>query len=474
MLTDVIDLCILDDPLSAVDAHVGSALFFDCIMTALKGRGKGVVLATHQTQYLPYADQILVLDKDGQQTFYGSYKELQQCSDSTLLSLSSSGKTLNMEVDDSNVNKEEEKQIETGVLHQQQDSVQQSMSSRGSAVVKYDRSLSHRGATNPTSSTSTTIAASVTQVILSEDRLEGSLSTHLWGRYIRAGGVSRGIFALAMMALSQALLMISEYWLRFWAGSVFWDQRDAHFVWILALLTFGCVVLGCYRATSWFEFTLAAASDLHETSLWQVMHSPMSFFIAHPAGRILNRFAKDQSLVDEFLPMTLFDALQGGLFCLAGIILICVAEPWLVLLMPFLLGAFLIVRRKYMKSSMEIKRLEAVSRSPIYADFSAVLEGLVTLRAYNLEQSATASFQRQLDANIRAWFSFLYVSRWLGFRLDSICAVLMVCVSLVSVALRDTIDVGLLSFAIVYTLSLSGLLQWTVCLTLYRLYKCVT
>ena len=152
----------------------------------------------------------------------------------------------------------------------------------------------------------------------------------------------------------------------------------------------------------------------------------------------------------------------------------CVAEPWLVLLMPFLLGAFLIVRRKYMKSSMEIKRLEAVSRSPIYADFSAVLEGLVTLRAYNLEQAATASFQRQLDTNIRAWFSFLYVSRWLGFRLDSICAVLMVCVALVSVALRDTIDVGLLSFAIVYTLSLSGLLQWTVYLTSYLLYYSIS
>ena len=70
------DLCLLDDPLSAVDAHVGAALFFDCISRALKGRGKGVVLATHQTQYLQYADKVVVLAKDGQQLFFGTYAEL--------------------------------------------------------------------------------------------------------------------------------------------------------------------------------------------------------------------------------------------------------------------------------------------------------------------------------------------------------------------------------------------------------------
>ena len=70
------DLCVLDDPLSAVDAHVGAALFSDCITRALKGRGKGVVLATHQTQYLPYSDKVLVLSKGGEQVYFGTYAEL--------------------------------------------------------------------------------------------------------------------------------------------------------------------------------------------------------------------------------------------------------------------------------------------------------------------------------------------------------------------------------------------------------------
>ena len=158
----------------------------------------------------------------------------------------------------------------------------------------------------------------------------------------------------------------------------------------------------------------------------------------------------------------LFFILQGALFCLAGVILVCVAIPWLVISMPFLLGYFVYIRQRYLKSATELKRLEAVSRSPLYADFSATLEGLTTLRAYRLEAAATASFQRQLNTNVQAWFSFLYVSRWLGFRLDGCCSVIVIIVALVSVGMRSIVDVGLLSFAVVYTLSLSGLLQWTV------------
>ena len=72
---------LLDDPLSAVDARVGSLLFFECILSALRGRGKGVVLVTHQLQYMQHADKILALDKNGKQIFYGTYPELQSRDD---------------------------------------------------------------------------------------------------------------------------------------------------------------------------------------------------------------------------------------------------------------------------------------------------------------------------------------------------------------------------------------------------------
>ena len=129
-------------------------------------------------------------------------------------------------------------------------------------------------------------------------------------------------------------------------------------------------------------------------------------------GRILNRFTKDQSQADEALPITLFDSLQSAFYCISVLLLICVSIPYLIILMPFLILLFDFVRNKYLINSIEIKRLEAISRSPIYVDFSSALEGLVTLRGYKLEKATVKSFQKQLDINTRAWFSFLMVSRW--------------------------------------------------------------
>lgn len=217
----------------------------------------------------------------------------------------------------------------------------------------------------------------------------------------------------------------------------------------------------------------------------------------------MNRFAKDQNLADEVLPMTLFDFNQTFLFCLAGVLLVCYSLPWLIITIPFLLHAFFIVRQKYSKCAREIKRMEAITRSPIYSDFSSTLDGLSTLKAYSLERRVNLSFQTQLNKNSKVWFNFLLISRWLGFRLDLESAFLLIgilssidlflfkkyfysiktlvninilfififhsysntlfiliAVSIMGVYLRDSIDIGLIGYAIVNVMSLSGLLQW--------------
>ena len=88
----------------------------------------------------------------------------------------------------------------------------------------------------------------------------------------------------------------------------------------------------------------------------------MSFFIANPKGRILNRFTKDQNVMDEALPVTLFDFIQCALFCVAAIALVCVCIPYLALMIPIVLWHFSVSREMYLRSSREIKRHEAVSR----------------------------------------------------------------------------------------------------------------
>lgn len=58
------DIVLLDDPLSAVDAHVGKQLWENVIVNYLQKRGKTVIIASHQTQYFAQCDRVIML-KDG-------------------------------------------------------------------------------------------------------------------------------------------------------------------------------------------------------------------------------------------------------------------------------------------------------------------------------------------------------------------------------------------------------------------------
>ena len=67
------DLFFLDDPLSAVDAHVGADIFKECFLGYL--RGKTRVLVTNNQQFLPLVDRIIVLN-EGQIIEQGNYHDL--------------------------------------------------------------------------------------------------------------------------------------------------------------------------------------------------------------------------------------------------------------------------------------------------------------------------------------------------------------------------------------------------------------
>ena len=389
-------------------------------------------------QYLPYADKIVVLDNDGTQAFFGTFTELKgevvKDSNPAFDFL----KATNLFSDDANGN----------------NAVESNNDDDNKGNKKYDKSINIEKRRR---------LDELKEIISEEDRIEGKVSLNLIWTYLKSGGGISAFIALFMAVASQVLLMMTDYWLKWWAsGNYFGDQGDIRFVWVFGILVFFCIILSYYRAVVWFQYTLKSASSLHERCLWSILHAPLYFFIANPTGRILNRFAKDQNITDEALPVTLFDFIQCFLFCLSSLILVCVSIPWLVLIIPPLLFAFMKVRHKFVASQREIKRLEAISRSPIYSNFTSTLDGISSLRAYKLERRATKSFQDQINKNARSWFSFLISSRWLGFRLDFQCASILIAISIVAVILQDSIDVGLLGFALVYTMSLSGLLQWTV------------
>lgn len=538
---------LLDDPLSAVDAHVGNKLFNDCIVGALKTRGKAIVLVTHQLQFLPRADKILVLDTHGNQVFYGVYSELEARSEEfpfldlrkrteavedssaieTPAEVSSQDDAKEVDVardieahirSTDNIDldpiSEEAKleALEEEALEEQQkqsaangevqlilsDGIDSSSSSsssegdkeevpgdvesaappRGAMERMHKSMMSVRNVFQPqrknqgqnrsfklgtfSGRASLDRGSSQNVIIQTEDRNKGEVSIATYLEYFRAGGSWSGLFAVSLTILGQMVNMVCDYWPRWWAGSVYGDQRDVKYVWVFGVLAFGCMLIGFLKSITWFEFSLRASKNLHQTCLWGVMRSPLQFFVANPTGRILNRFSKDQNVVDESFPMTTYETLQVAAFCASAIIIVCVSIPYVTIILVPLGFGFVNLRTKYIKCSREVKRIESTTRSPIYADFSSILEGITTVRAYKIDKVVATMFQRQVDDNSKSWFNFVILNRWLGLRLDMETFFVLIAAVYPAVALKGSIDVGLLGFALVYVLNLSALFQWMV------------
>jgi len=163
------------------------------------------------------------------------------------------------------------------------------------------------------------------------------------------------------------------------------------------------------------------------------------------------------------LPDTGIDVMQLGLLCFAVVITICVLDPYVLLMASPCIAAFFVIRWYYLKTSQEVKRVEGIERSPLYAHVSTTLEGLPLLRAFpgaverNLDQ-----FQDYQDAHTRAWLTFILTSRWLGARLDLIVFLLVLVTAFSAVAQLDKLDPGSTGLSLSYIMQLTGVFQWAV------------
>ena len=128
----------------------------------------------------------------------------------------------------------------------------------------------------------------------------------------------------------------------------------------------------------------------------------MLFFDSNPIGRVLNKFSKDTGYMDDLLPMTFYDFLQCVTWCAASVVLACIINPFVFLVVAPLLLCFVRLRSYFLKTSREVKRLDAVSRSPIYSSLSETLDGLVAVRAFGRSQLFQRRFLGRLDTNTRS------------------------------------------------------------------------
>ena len=141
---------------------------------------------------------------------------------------------------------------------------------------------------------------------------------------------------------------------------------------------------------------------LHCNLLQRVISAPLSFFESTPTGRILNRFANDMDKIDSQIPQTLTSYLTTVTVCV-GTLLVAVVTPWFLAFIIPLSYVYYRIQRFYRATSRELKRLDSISRSPIFVHFSETLNGLSTIRAFG----ALGRFRLLNEDKVTNHFGFL-------------------------------------------------------------------
>ncbi|XP_031416224.1 ATP-binding cassette sub-family C member 4-like isoform X2 [Clupea harengus] len=445
------DIYLLDDPLSAVDAEVGRHLFEQCICGLL--RKKPRILVTHQLQYLKSADQILVL-KEGHMVARGTYSEL-----------------LSSGLDFTSLLRREEEDEPTspepghGPLGPSSSRTvsQSSMLSHGSSLLSV-MDAAEQCAVEPT--------------VGEESRSEGTVALGLYVKYYRAGA---NVFMLLVLVLLNLLAHITyilqDWWLAYWASeqkhlNVTQHVLNGHnatrqldldlYLGVYAGLTGAAVLFGFLRSMVFFKVLVRAAQTLHNRMFTSILRTPVLFFDVNPIGRVLNRFSKDIGHLDSLLPWTFVDFIQVFLQIVGVIIVAGVIIPWILIPIIPLLAVFLYLRRYFLRTSRDIKRLESTTRSPVFSHLSSSLQGLWTIRAFKAQERFQQMFDAHQDLHSESWFLFLTTSRWFAVRLDGLCSIFVTITAFGCLFLRHDLEAGGVGLALSYAITLVGMFQWGV------------
>lgn len=194
--------------------------------------------------------------------------------------------------------------------------------------------------------------------------------------------------------LSTGAVLASSFWLAHWTKLPLIHQQDPYNVYVYVGLAGGCLISALCRSFLFFHGLINCSSNLHLTMLTSLLKTSVRFFDVSPAGRILNRFAKDIGCMDEVLPYTLLEAVQYIMFTTSILVLVSVANVWVIgASVPFTILS-LYLSKRYIRAAREIKRIEAITCSLVCTHMTDTIHGITTIRVYKRQQEFIERFYR--------------------------------------------------------------------------------
>ncbi|CAL8093844.1 unnamed protein product [Calicophoron daubneyi] len=447
------DIYLLDDPLSAVDAHVANSLFEDVIGPRGLLKNTTRVLVTHRLVNLEEADQIVCLSRTLAIDHFSENEEFSEGVEKSKINLAetnmrySVGESFITEMGTfselmqengtfacyfNSFTKEEWADVQNDDNEQNREYCTEDLATNNSCSsqaegAEQDKPHCEQPQCRDIHRLGSSVGTSK-RLVEEEKSATGGLRWDVTKTYIMAYGRHSAVFT----AVSYVLFILSSVgtnlWIRHWSqhgtthrqeSSDNTDTRD-YFLGIYGLFVVLQTLSTLAILISQAHGTAYASNNLHLRLLESVLRAPSSFFDTTPTGRIVNRFSKDIEAVDMRFPMCLRVASFSLGTALSSLILICVALPWFIVPLIPLTLALIGIQRVYIRTARQLKRIDSVRRSPIFCHFQESLLGSTLLRAYSKVSQFVAISDYLVDESQMSRYALISCQRWMSVRIEMI------------------------------------------------------
>ncbi|XP_035914952.1 multidrug resistance-associated protein 1 isoform X5 [Anopheles stephensi] len=470
------DVYFLDDPLSAVDSHVGKHIFEQVIgPTGLLAK-KTRVLVTHGITYLPNTDKIYVL-REGEISESGTYQELMDKKGAFAEFLIQHLQEVSEEEEDLD---EIKQQLENSVggedlLNQLKRTNSKRSRSESTSETGSVKDISRQNSTTDSNSslrrrTSEKVVPDVpkTKLIEQEKSETGSVKWEVYKHYLKSIGLTLSVATVILNMIFQGFSIGSNLWLSRWSTDESAENdTSVRDMYLGVYGAFGAgQVLSLYLSVLTLVMgSIQATLILHRRLLAGILRSGMTFFDTTPRGRIIARFSNDINTLDYSLPMNIKNIIPTVLRVVATLVVISISTPIFAAVIVPIGVLYYAVQRFYVATSRQLKRLESVSRSPIYSHFGETIQGVQTIRAYSVQDRFITESDERVDSNQLCYCPSIIANRWLAVRLEMVGNLIILFAALFAVLGRETMNAGLVGLSVSYALQITQTLNWLVRMT---------
>lgn len=468
------DVYLMDDILSAVDEHVGKHISNNVLGPKGLLKSKCKILATNSMAVLKCSDHITMME-NGRVVEEGSYHDiLNSKKNSRLYKLIKEYGRKDDNNNNNNINND--KELLSGSVPDISSSID--MSATPSTDVLIDELKNGKNDDDYKKAE----LEDFTVDVLNQEKVQqeagrdekheqGKVDWSVYFTYARACGVRNVVLMLVFIVSAMSLSVSSNVWLKHWseintaigANPEPWKYLGIYFLFCLSAVF--CTF--CQSLVQWLLCSISGSKYLHQVMLVSVLRAPMQFFETTPIGRILNRFSNDIYKIDETL-FRVFAMFFNNIVKVGFTLLVIIFSTWQFIF--FIIPMFVIYRyyqKYYLYTSRELKRLESVSKSPIYAHFQETLTGVSVIKAYDQTNRFSFLNQYKMDVNMSAYHPSVTANRWLAVRLELLGSFIILGSSgLLILTLRSgRVTPGLVGLSVSYALQTTQALNWIVRMT---------